>query len=321
LLLPFALQARTVVTEVEPNQDKTTATPSPVGGLATGDMLVGAIANTDSPDYFRVKTAIAPLGIYRHRLHLAPSGPEGGTVDASIRGLSRISGGTSGADVEIQNSTTETALGFALLNQWYGFGRGEEVYYQVSSSDPTAVSYQTMLESTPVMEVFAGPFVPGPIKISAKEPGHLHDTDMWVYNSDFTSILFGSDNATMGNTGPEPSEVTRNLASGTYHIAISEYDLAAPGLLHPSDGGWGRDQREPDFDNVILQGGPYSPVMNLDVSIWITDSSGTPQMVPLFRQDLLDVVFVSFTVVPEPSGAIVGFALLSIVGNRRRSHR
>src|SRR5678816_3047730 len=88
---------------------------------------------------------------------------------------------------------------------------------------------------------------------------------------------------------------------GIYYVAISEYDLAVRGIHDVLDGGFDRLQRTPDFDNIILEGGPHSATPLLNVSMAITDSTGNSHTVTMLRQQQLDVVFARFTVVPEPS--------------------
>jgi hypothetical protein len=66
-------------TEVEPNDSKADATLIPnlqSGETFTGFQLSGTADG--SRDYFRVQTAPAPLGIYRHRLRTITLDPSGG---------------------------------------------------------------------------------------------------------------------------------------------------------------------------------------------------------------------------------------------------
>ena len=88
------------------------------------------------------------------------------------------------------------------------------------------------------------------------------------------------------------------------------------GIHDVNDGGFDRLQRTPDFDNIILEGGPHSATPLLNVSMVITDSTGMPHTVTMLREHQLDVIFARLTVVPEPAAAVV--AALILVALRRR---
>src|SRR4051794_13315035 len=82
-LLASAALAQTAFPETEPNNTKATANVIDAGGagLAPGDSITGlptgsstTTAGNASADYFLIKTAPAPLAIYRHRIVITTVG-------------------------------------------------------------------------------------------------------------------------------------------------------------------------------------------------------------------------------------------------------
>src|SRR5687767_550339 len=117
--------------EVEPNDSKATATP--ILGIVDGGTITGnsTSASAAGIDTFRIKTAPAALGVYRHRLVIT-SAPAGHT--GTLRGLNQVNvpnpgpntAGTTDTAVQTSSATATTP---PRMNQWYGFGKEEEIYY------------------------------------------------------------------------------------------------------------------------------------------------------------------------------------------------
>src|SRR4051794_17997629 len=213
--LPIAL-ARPIIDESEPNNSKGGATPAP--SLANNDVIRGH-ADAGDVDYWRISTATAPLGIYRHTLTFeSPIAPFGGPlvppgVGTSVRGVSQSRGTITEQDeVAVQDSTATTAFGGggALLTQWYGFGKSEQLFYAVRNSADGSPTYQATLQTTTVVPVEVGTFQRGAITISTVAAGHGNDTELWVYNGNF-ELLGGNDNATPGHGDPEPSRLEHDF--------------------------------------------------------------------------------------------------------------
>ena len=238
-----ALAAGTVTTcamaqvdnpEVEANETKATATIAASGGagMANGDFITGTttgisttVAGIASADTFRVKTAARPLGIYRNRLVLTTAGTAGHA--GNILGLGQASTGILTTDSTLQFSSSTTAPG--RMNQWYGFGKQEEIFYRVTGGTLTTAPYTATLEVTPVTPVSGPTLPPGNIRISTVGLTTV-DTDMWVYDSNFNAIAgAGNDDESVasGGTGASlQSRFSRNYLPGTYYLAISRYNLA-----------------------------------------------------------------------------------------------
>jgi hypothetical protein len=218
--------------EVEPNEVKGTATvaASGGGGMANMDFITGnstgsstSTAGAASADTFRVKTAGAALGIYRHRLQITTTGTSG--HGGTIRGLSQGSTGIGTGDNTFQSSSTLTTP--TRFNQWYGFGKGEEIYYRVTGTGSTTSDYVSTLETTPVAlssDILSG-VEAGAVTVTSVGQGHTTDTEVWVYDSNLDAIPgFGNDDE-FGTTSTQ-SKVTRTMAAGTYYVAITNFAFA-----------------------------------------------------------------------------------------------
>lgn len=207
------------VLEVEPNDSKAQATPAMIAsgqgvfGQTTGTSTT--VAGVSSADYFLITTPPAAPGIYRHRMTLATSGTEGHT--GSLRGLTQSSGTPNpGTDSSAQLSTATTVP--PRFNQWYGFGRGEQIHYRVTGSASTTLEYRATLETTPVTPVVLSADLPaGPITIS-RGAGVTTSLDMLVYDANFNAVAdFNNDG---GNT------MTRTFTPGTYYLGVSNFNTA-----------------------------------------------------------------------------------------------
>src|SRR5262245_20194645 len=118
-------------TEVEPNDTKAQATLIP--NLQSGETFTGfQLSGTPdgSVDYFRVQTAPAALGIYRHRLRtVTPDGKFNlGHHFPTIRGQ-RFENGVVMPNVEaITQSGVREGDRF---DDYYAFGKGESLYFRI----------------------------------------------------------------------------------------------------------------------------------------------------------------------------------------------
>ncbi|HEX2839031.1 MAG TPA: DVUA0089 family protein [Phycisphaerales bacterium] len=300
----------TNTTETEPNDNKAGA--NAVVGMVSGDTITGnttgtstTVAGAASSDNFRIKTAPAALGIYRHNLSISTAGTAGHA--GTIRGLNQIAAtagvwdgvtiGTVGTtDTALQTSSTATTP--ARSNVWYGFGKEEEVYYRVTGGATTTADFVSTLTSTPVAPI-AGPssIVEGSVVISTIGQTTV-DTDMWLYDSNFNAIVGAAnddESANSGGTGATAqSRFARTLTPGTYYLAISRYNLSN-NQPSPNDEDF-RTAPLMDFPNAVLCTSTTTTAADLDVSI-----GGNVVTVLGAAATGLDVQFVQFTVIPNTS--------------------
>jgi hypothetical protein len=296
LVLVCAPRLRAQFSEVEPNDNKSQATL--VAGIASGGTISGVSTGSSGSglDYFRVKTSTLPRGIYRHRLIISTSGPTGHT--GTIRGLSQNFGNIiAGTDVIVQTSTASTTP--PRFNQWYGFGRQEEIYYRVVGTSSTTEPYTCTLETTGIMPFLLGDFSPGTITISTLEQGHMTDTDLWVYDADLDPIAtYGNDDESVagGGTGlTTQSLLTRTYAQGIYYLALTNFNFANH-LASPPDDDF-RNGNVLDFPDAAANS---STAADVDISFAITDAAGTHTF-PASKTGPYDTAWFKFTVgLPPP---------------------
>jgi hypothetical protein len=283
--------AQTSNPEIESNDSKSAATPAASGGagMASSDFISGISisAATTGLDYYRVKTASAPLAIYRHRLVITTSGTAGHT--GTIRGLNQVAGLIGVTDTTVQTSSSTTTP--ARFNQWYGFGKGEEIAYRVTGTASTTSNYRATLESTIVTPV-SGPSLPaGDVVITTMNQGHTSDTDMWLYDADLNAIVgAGNDDESIAGGGGGvtlQSRLVRNLTGGTYYLAISNFNTCN-NLPSPIDDDF-RTGAVLDYPDAIAN---TSTSTNLNVAVSI---GGT--QVPAAKAAAFDVVWIRFNVV------------------------
>ncbi|MBK9188381.1 MAG: hypothetical protein IPM33_05430 [Phycisphaerales bacterium] len=218
--------------ELEVNDSKATATIANSGGagMANADYITGTstgtstLAGPTSADYFRVRTALAPLGVYRHRLAIDQVGNIG-----TIRGLPQTAGVIGTTDSVVQTSSTVTTP--PRMVQWYGFGKGEEIYYRVTGTTSTTGMYTATLSTSPVaITDVSGTIAAGNVTIQTWNIGNTTDTDFWVYDSNFNALSdFGNDDESIAGGGGGAtlqSICTRNLSAGTYYLALSNWNFA-----------------------------------------------------------------------------------------------
>lgn len=300
--------------EVEPNETRANATvvtaPMQPGHTLTGSTTGSATTAgaATSLDQFRVQTALAAPGVYRYRLVITTSGTAGHT--GTIRGLGQtgatqapwlpgeIVGTANTTDSTLQTSSAATVP--ARFNQWYGFGKGEEIYYRITGGSTTLAPYTVTLEREPVAVTDIGSFEVGNITIKSFGLGHTTDTDFWVYDGEFNAIRgYGNDDeaafAVSGVSGAAGSTLQgamqRDFAAGTYYIAISNYNISND-QPSPSDDDF-RTGALMDFPNAIANS---STTTNMNLKFSVTDSTGVPVEVPNTKVGPFDVNFFRFTV-------------------------
>jgi hypothetical protein len=211
--------------EIEPNESKLDADANGAFVLGEGDSVSGTttgasttIAGIGSADTFRIKTAPAAAGIYRHRMTLTTFGSEGHI--GTIRGLTSSAGGPNlGTDAVVQTSSSTTTP--SRMNQWYGFGREEELYYRVAGVAATTETYT----ATHTVEAITPTVFPSVIQIGDITIQHdagtntAYDRDMFLFDSNF-NVISGIDDS-------DATALTASLTPGTYYIGYGRYNTAA----------------------------------------------------------------------------------------------
>lgn len=277
-----AAVGQTNTPEVEPNDTKAAALLNGAIVLAHGDSVSGVSTSATGVglDVFLIETAPLPAGIYKHRLVVTSDTP--GHV-LTIRGLNQSAAaaavwpgniGTAGAT----DSTAQTGTGGAV--QWYGFGRGEQIYFRVTGTAATTETYVATLETE---EVFltgdCGVWNPGAITITSVPPGHGNDVDMFVYDEDFNPIPGYSNDGASTNSGHTvntnlPMFLRRHFDPGVYYIALTNFDLIN-NVGSPSD-----DNRRTglmlDFPDAVLCGSSAQPT---HLHFTMADSLGSTNFV------------------------------------------
>jgi len=308
-----------VFPEIEPNESKAQATANGTFTMSAGDALTGTSTGsstvtpgTASADTWRIKTAVAPLGIYRHRLVITTGGTAGHT--GTIRGLTQSAGVISTTDTAAQTSSSVTNP--PRFNQWYGFGKGEELYYRVTGTTSTTAPYNATLETMLITPTNIGSFLEGQVTITTVGQGHTTDTDMWVYDSNFNAIDdFGNDDE--GPNGSTlQSRLVRNYTPGTYYLALTNFNLANHEESDMADEDF-KSGTVLDFAGAVLNS---STTTNLNMTFSIQDSDDpAPTQVPNTKVGPFDINWFCFTVVPIPTpGAVTLLGLAGFVGLRRR---
>jgi hypothetical protein len=289
--------------EVEPNDTKAAATPANSGGagMANGDTIEGATTGTTttgtgvltSADYYRVKTAAAPLGIYRHRLSLTNT--QGvNAYTATIRGLNQTgtaaAGGTAGTtDSTFQTGTTSTTTP-ARFVQWYGFGKQEEIYYRVTGGTTTTGTYTaTLIDEAVTPLVVAQPIQPGLVTLG-NATTNTTDTSWVLYDANFNAITNAEDSGLTGQTLAAVRAV--NLTSGTYYVAYSTYRTASSQVTPAAPGETFWTGPLLDFPNAVANSSTGTAA---SLAFRITDAAGTTA-VAASKPGAFDVQFIQFTV-------------------------
>ncbi|MBK7875923.1 MAG: hypothetical protein IPJ77_09245 [Planctomycetes bacterium] len=228
-VLAAAARAQTTYVEVEPNDTKPTANVVPAC-LAPGDQLVGDSTGTaavppaaTTGDVFHVQFCADGLGLYRSQLVLTTS--TGTLHKGQIQGVQQVAGvPIPGSDISLQSSIL-TSTPPAMV-QWYGFGKGERLFYRVSGSATTTGTYTaTFAKALLSPTVVPGAFVPGTITVSSVGQTTT-DTEIYVYDAAFAPVpTMHNDDAGPGGSVRQ-STIARPLVAGVYYVAISRFNLA-----------------------------------------------------------------------------------------------
>ena len=312
LCLATSSFAQTTINEVEPNETKAQATTNGTFTITAGDSLTGTTTGTSttvaggaSADTFRIKTATLPAGIYRHSLQITTTGTAGHS--GTIRGLNQTEGGAGvggiiGA-IDSSFQTTSTTSVPARTNFWYGFGRGEELYWRVTGGATTTAPYTATLATTAVTPtVVPGTFLTGQITLSTVGQVGTVDTDIHLFDGNLVAINDASnddESVAEGGAGTAlQSQLRRTLAAGTYYLAIGRWNVGT------NDNSPGTDDYRTgnvlDFPDMIACSSSTAAANDYDLTI--TDGSGTPVAVNTTEANVpFELAFVQFTVVdPAP---------------------
>lgn len=240
------------------------------------DLTVGSTLITTA-DYFRVKTTALPLGIYKHRLEQ----PQSSDYVTTIRGLDQLGvpgavGIVGTADITAQTATITSPL---LFNQWFGFGKQEEVYWRIVGNANTGTPYTITFATIPVTPTTITPtFEAGPITISTVGLT-ANDTELFVYDANLDAIPGWSNDDVFPAAGLQ-SELTRTFTPGTYYLAVGRNST---GWNHPSpaDDGYVNGALQ-DFPNCLVRS-ISNPTQNQTWDFTINAANGNhfqPNFVP-----------------------------------------
>jgi hypothetical protein len=199
-----------------------------------------------------------------------------------------------GTDIAMQTSSTTTVP--ARYNEWYGFGKSEEIYYRITGTSATTAPYTVTMQTTPVVPVTVpGTFAPGNLTITTENQGHVSDTDLWVYDANLNAIPFyGNDDTPPGFPGAGvnfESTLYANFAPGTYYLALSNFQFGNDQAAAPNDYLTGNVV---DFPNAAVCG-PEFPAVPLDISFAISDGVLTSP-VSVLKTETYAIHWFQFTV-------------------------
>jgi PKD repeat protein len=211
-------------TEIEPNETKAQALANGVITMSPGTMILGTttggIANPGptSADWFLVRTAPLPPGIYRHRL--VPDSPLLAHT-LSIMSLNVVTPlSIVVAQSSIQASTPPRRL------EWYGFGRSEMLYVRVVGTTATTLPYVLTLETQALTAVnIPGSFPAGLITLSSL--GNATNLEVHVFDSAFQELLDYQNDNWSGVAGSIFFSLQRTYANGTYYVAVGRSNLTS----------------------------------------------------------------------------------------------
>ncbi len=183
--------------EDEPNETKSQAVGNHAFVLAPGDSVSGITTGTSTTttigpsgptaDTFLLRTTPAALGIYRHRMTLTGSGS--GRV-GTIRGITSTSAGPGPANGDVAFQTSFAATNPPRFNQWYGFGREEEIFYRVTGTATTTATYTSTLTTEVVVPtVFTNYIEAGTLTIEHNAATDTaYDRDIFLFDANFNPI-------------------------------------------------------------------------------------------------------------------------------------
>ena len=280
--------------ESEPNSIKAEA--DPVLNMQPGDFLTGTTTGglagpgqggINTSDFFLLQTVPQPPGIYRYQLAINTPGPQ--QHIGVILGLTQTGGVINPGTLATVQNTSPLFIP-PRFNQWYGFGRGEQIYYSIVGNVATHQPYNCTLNRQQVTPQTIGPFREGQITISTVGQGHTTDTDMWVYDASLNPIAsYGNDDEPNPGTTTQ-SLLTRNYTPGTYYLALTDWNLAND-LASPPDDSY-LNSNVMDFPGSAANS---SASVNQVVNFAVTDGAGT-QAIPATKPGAFDIVWVCFSV-------------------------
>jgi hypothetical protein len=310
-----AICTRAPYHEVEPNETKDVATP--INFANPGDYIQGNTTGSSttpgdaaSADMFLVTTPALPPNIYRHRLTIMTSGTEGhiGYIHGVRQGAGGLQGPwpgpvgySTGMDTTVQTSTAFNSSP-PRMNQWYGFGKREQIYYQVIGTSSTTADYMSQWSYDVVTPTTLGTFATGPITITTVGQGHNTNTALWVYDSNFNAIEgYGNDGSSTNGGAPStsqiPSWLTRTYAPGTYYLALSTSHLNN-NKGTPCDDSIAFSASLLDFPNAIVSSS-FDAAVN--VAFAVKDAAGTTQFPATRPAGAFEVMWYKFTVATPPA--------------------
>lgn len=295
LALGASAAAQNSYAEFEPNSSKIEATnvhcihsSDWITGTTTGASTTPGSTANDTVDMFRISTCALPLGIYRHQMFITSTTP-GHT--AILCGRNQVDGVVGPLEVPVQSSSPGTTP--VRFNQWYGFGRSEEMYYRIEGTPTTTAPYNVVLSSSIVTPLnFPAYVTEGSVTFSTVGSGHNSNTDLWVYDSAFEPLFtFGNDDSPIGRT--YQSTLTRTISAGTYYLAIASHNLASDQASPADDGN--RNGNVFDFPGSVACS---SMATGVDLTFSIADFQHTTPMV-LAATSPYEVKWVRFVVIPH----------------------
>ncbi|MBI5362741.1 MAG: hypothetical protein HZA53_06150 [Planctomycetes bacterium] len=305
-LLATLSRGQTTFAEIEPHGEKSEATSvvclddgDVLTGTTTGSLVALGVGTSPTADTFRVRTCTSAPGLHRRTLTLTSASP-GHT--ATLRGLvqSGIPGVGGTATTIDATVATSTGTGAApRVVSWYGSVGGEELYYRVGGGATTTQAYFATLSTSAVVPTTTGPFVAGSITISTEGQGHATDTDLWLYDANFAPIALAGNDDVYVSTSVQ-SRLVRTLAPGTYHLALSVFNLANE-QMSPAD----EDFVQGNLCDFAGMTASSSTLQNVDVSFAISDAGhtvpvsasvgvGEAHSVAWFRFEVLPPLFESY---------------------------
>jgi hypothetical protein len=300
--------------EIEPNESKAQALANGAFVLSAGDSVSGnttgsstLTAGAASADTFLLKTTPAALGIYRHRMVITTGGTAGHI--GTIRGLSASSAGAGTLDSILQTSSSSTAPG--RMNQWYGFGKEEQLYYRVTGTASTTGNYTSTL-STDVITPTAFGTNPEAGSMTIQHDAATdtaYDRDMFLFDSNFNPIA--------GIDDSDTTALSANLTPGTYYIGYGRFNTAA-GTTSGSSIIQGTYQTGGvlDFNDIVTSSSALNGTQPVTLNIsHVAGTSSAADVAPLSSYAVSWFVFTVDPAVSPTNPTGVGAASPSTVAN------
>ena len=294
----------------------TQASAQLIAGIVGGDTIVGINASSSSTqrDFYQIRPAAQPLGIYRHTLTI--NTPTAAQHTGRLQGTGQA-GGT--------DATIQTAVAGVRQNIWYGFGTGQdETYYAITGTSTTTQQYTVSYSMQQVTPRDLGSFQAGPMTFSTVGRTTA-DTEIVLYDNQFNVMRIHDDVLSLdgsGNQQPAQSEIIQTLGAGRYYFALSLWNVATADAHElvgefNNKGGSNRSVFTPFICSANGNGLDPNTSLPFDMDFGITDLAGTHEFAAT-RDEAFGVLWNTFEVVPAPSGAALGLLALSLGARRRR---